>query len=282
MKTNLKMMTKLLLLILVTGSLFTACKKDAEDNDAKVAVKLTDDPFPYNFVAEANVDFTKIELKNENGDYVTVYSGNHTENVAAYTNGATANVTVAAVPPGTYTDVRVTIGDVSVKLTNNETYSVNAATEFETEVPVYPEITVSEGDEVDLLFDMDLSDSIEFSGSFFGGWISDITQIMGIQSFDPDIRAVVLEQTGSISGQVTDANGNAVAYAEVKVKYDYDDDGMDEDVTTIADANGHYKIIGLPAGTYKVEVDTENNGDANVDNVSVSVKQETTVNVTVN
>ena len=282
MKTNVKMMTKLLLLILVTGSLFTACKKDAEDNDAKVAVKLTDDPFPYNFVAEANVDFTKIELKNENGDYVTVYSGSHTENVAAYTNGATANVTVAAVSPGTYTDVRVTIGGVTVKLTNNETYSVDAATSFETEVPIYPEITVSEGDEANLLFDMDLSDSIQFSGGFFGDWISDIMQISGIQSFDPDIRAVVVEHTGSISGQVIDDNGDAVAYAEVKVKYDYDADGNDEDVTTIADANGQYKIIGLPAGTYKVEVDTENNGDVDVDNVSVSVKQETTVNVTVN
>jgi len=281
MKTNVKTMLKLFLVVLVFGSLVTACKKDKSNDEAQVAVKLTDDPFPFEFVSEANVDITKIELKNDNGEYVTVYSGSHTVNVANYTNGATAEVTVSSIPEGTYNEARVTVGGVTIKLSNNNTFNFNGNGSFETSVAINPEIKVSNGEEVDLLFDMDLSDSVEFSGSFFGGWINNVAQITGISSFNPDLRAVSLDKTGSIEGQVNDNSGNPVAYAEVKVKYDYDNDGTDEDVSTIADANGHYKIIGLPAGIYKIEVDTENSGDADVDNVSVSVQHNTTVDLTV-
>lgn len=280
MRTNVKTMLKLFLVVLVFGSLMTACKKDEQKDEGKVAVKMTDDPFPFQFVTEANVKITKIELKNEDTDeYVTVFSGNSEVNIANYTNGDTAEITLATLPAGTYKKAKVTIGGVTVTLSNNQTFDYTGNGSFEAETPIFPEIVVHNGDQTNLLFDMDLSDSIEFSGNFMD-WITDPLQITGISSFDPDLRAVNLSHTGSIEGQVNDNSGNAVAYAEIKVKYDYDNDGMDDDVTTIADANGHFKIIGLPQGTYKVEVDTDNHGDAEVDNVSVTVQHNTTVNVT--
>ncbi len=279
MKKMLKTSIKLLILLLVTGSLMTACKKD--DEPAKVSVQLTDDPFPVQFLMEANVEITKIELKNDQDDYVTVFEGHKTINVADYTNGSTAEVSLNTVPNGTYNEVRVTIGNVSVKMTDNTVFEFNAAAGSQSEVDIEPALQVTDGQVGDLLLDLDLADSFEFSGSFIGDWITDITQITGIADFDADFRAVALEKTGTVSGTVKDANGDPIAYADVKIEYDYTGDGLDDDVTTHADANGNFKIIGLPQGVYKLKVDTENNGDVEIDNINVSVQHNTEVNVVV-
>ena len=270
---------KLFLLLLVTGSMMTACKKD--DDKAKVSVQLTDDPFPVQFLAEANVEITKIELKNDQDDYVVVFEGHKTTNVANYTNGSTAEVTVKTVPNGTYKGVRVTVGNVSVKMTDNTVFEFNAAAGSQSEVDIEPALQVSDGQVGDLLLDLDLADSFEFSGSFMGGWITSIAQITGIDDFDADFRAVALNKTGTVSGTVKDANDEPVAYADVKIKYDYNGDGLDDDVTTHTEADGHFKIIGLPQGVYKLKVETENNGDIEIDNVNVSVQHNTNVNVVV-
>ena len=90
-----------------------------------------------------------------------------------------------------------------------------------------------------------------------------------------------MEKTGTVSGTVKDANGDPIAYADVKIEYDYNGDGLDDDVTTHADAHGNFKIIGLPQGVYKLKVETENNGDVEIDNINVSVQHNTEVNVVV-
>jgi len=280
MKTNAKLITKMTLMLLLVGTLFTACKKN--DDDAKVAVQLTDDPFPMGMVAEANIGVAKIELKDSEGNYVTVYEGNTSVNMVNYTNGATAEVSVNSLPEGTYTEARITLNAASVTLNNNEHFNASVNTSHGYTVQVNPSLEVQQGHTEDLLLDLDLSDTFSFSGGFMGGWINNMLDITGISSFNPDFRAVNLSKTGTIEGQVSDNNGNAVAYAEVKVAYDYDGDGIDENVTTIAKADGTYKIIGLPAGSYDVEVDTENNGSTTVNNVSVSVQHSATANVTVN
>ncbi len=277
MKTNVKRLLKLFLFLLLLGSLTTAC--DKKKDEGTVAVKLTDDPFPVQFIGAVNVEITKIELKDTNDNYVTVFEGHKTINVADYTNGTTANVTLSNVPDGTYNKARVTIGDVSVTLTNNTTFTFNANGSMQAEVKIGPALEVQNGQFGNLLFDIDLADSLEFSGNFLGDWITDITQITGIADFEPDFRAVDLDKTGSVSGTVVDVNGNPAAYARVEVEYDYDDDGMPDSVSTHAKADGSFKIIGLPQGTYKLKVDTEDNGEAEIDNVNVAVKQTTTVNV---
>jgi len=277
MKSNAKTIMNTLVGLLLVATLFTACKKD--DTDAKVAVKMTDDPFPIGLVSAANIGVAKIELKNSNGDYVTVFNGNTEVNMVNYTNGATAEVSVKTVPEGTYTEAKITLSSAEVSLNNGTNYNANVSASHSYSVQISPAVEVSEGDTEDLLLDLDLSDSFRFQGSFMGGWISQIT---GIQSFNPDFRAVCLSHTGSLEGQVTDANGNTIAHAYVTVSYDYDGDGMDETVSTIADTNGNFRIIGLPAGQYDVSIETENNGDTEVNNVDISVNHTHNINVTIN
>ena len=280
MKYRMKSITKMMLMFILTATVFTACKKD--NDDAKVAVKLTDDPFPMGMVAKAEIGVAKIELKDANGNYVTVFEGDSQVNMVDYTNGATAEVNVESLPEGTYNEAKITLNAASVTLTNNEHFDASASVNHSYTVRVNPAIEVTQGNTEDLLLDLDLSDTFRFSGSFMGGWFNSVADITGIGSCHPDFRAVSLSHTGSVEGQVVDANGNGVAYAYVSVSYDYDGDGHADSVSTICDANGHYAIIGLPEGTYTVEVEADHHANVDVSNVSVNVQHETTVNVTVN
>ncbi len=278
MKASIQKLMKLFLLLLLIGGLTTSC--DSDDDQASVAVKITDDPFPVQFINSVDMAITKIELKDTNGNYVTVFEGSKVINVADYTNGSTADITISTIPDGTYNAARITVGTVSITLTDNNVFDFNASGSIQTEVQIGPALEVQNGEYGNLLFDIDLADSIDFSGTFMGDWISNVSEITGLNDFKPDFRAVDLDKTGSISGTVTDINGNAVAYARVEVAYDYNGDGLPESVSTHTEADGSFQIIGLPEGSYTLEIDSENDGSKQVDNVGVSIKQNTTVNVT--
>lgn len=277
MRKNIKLTLKVLALLMLFGGLMTACKKNQDES--QVAVKVTDAPFPMPFVSEANIGMTKIELRNTNGDYVTVFNGNTSVNLVNYTNGATAEVAIQTIPAGTYTQVKITMGDVSVKLTDNRTFDFTATANHSFSQNINPELEIANNTPSELLIDIDLSESFEFTG--ITSWINNVLDITGINNFVPKFRAVNLSQTGSISGQVVDANGNPVANAMVHVSYDYNNDGQDEQVSTIAKADGTFKIIGLPQGNYTVEASADNNLVGNVSNVNVSIQHETSVNIVV-
>jgi len=278
MKTKMKKSFKFIALLLIALNFLTACKKDDE---TEVSVKLTDDPFPMGMVEAANIGIAKIELKDSEGNYVTIFNGNTQVNMVEYTNGATTEVAVNTVPEGTYTEAKITLNAASVELTDGRNFDAGVSASHSYSVQIEPEIEVSGNDTGNLLIDMDLSDSFSFQASGFGSWINDIVDITGISSFNPDFRAVNLSQTGSIEGTVTDADGNRLAYAFVEVEYDYNGDGTPDSVSTIADANGHYAIIGLPEGSYTVNAETEN-ASAEVDGVQVAVQHNVAVNITIN
>ncbi len=277
MKTTLKTTMKKIMFIVLIGLSITACKKD--ENDGEVSVKLTDGPFPYNFTSEANIEFAKIELRNKDtGDYVVVQDNSANINVANYRNGSTVELSHSEVPNGTYDKVRVTISNAEVKLTNQHSYNANISHSHVVEVAILPELEVTDSSSDELLIDFDLSDSFRFSGMMGGiiNWFNDITDITGISSFNADIRASNLSRTGSITGTITDSNGN-VANAEVYISYDYTGNGSTDRVIAVTDANGHYAIIGVPEGQYHVYVETEHN--SGTQNCSVSVDHESRVDI---
>ncbi len=279
MNTMLKMNAKKGLMIMLMILSLSSCKK--KNNNGDVSVKLTDDPFPISFVTEANVEITKVELKNENGEYVTVLDNSASTNMVDYTNGATAEIAVKDVPEGKYTEAKLTMGTASIYLSDNRYFNDTASANQSVTVKISPALEVQSGQKHDLLFDLDLSDSFELGG-MFGGWFTSVAQITGITSFNPDFRAVSLSKTGSIEGHVSDTQHSAMPYCIVEVAYDYNGDGTPDTVSTIADAHGNYKIIGLPEGTYEVTVKADNHADAHLQNVQVSVSNTTSANVTVN
>jgi uncharacterized protein (DUF2141 family) len=69
--------------------------------------------------------------------------------------------------------------------------------------------------------------------------------------------------TGSIEGRVTDPNGAAVRGASVTVT----SPNMISAKTAMTDDQGHYQILALPPGSYKVAIEASGFGKFDQDNI---------------
>ena len=263
-----KLMKKTMILAALTG-LFISCNNDSteESTQGNVTVKLTDDPFPFDFATEANVTIAKIELKNENGSYVTIFEGNGNYNMVGLTNGITAQVNATSLEAGTYNEARITLNGASVQLTNGTGYNLDASANGINIVTIDPALVIEAGQDSEILFDLDINDSLQFTG--MGGvqlpeWFSSIALIAGCE-FNADFTAVDLGQTGTITGIVTDTNGDLVANALVEILVN------GNIISTQTDTNGSFTFIGVQEGTYTVEVDTlTSSGDSSPLTVTAS------------
>lgn len=255
---------KLALVALVMG-VFISCDKDEDtipDGQGAVKVKLTDAPFPFSFVTEANVGVAKVELRNATGEYVVVFEGSSSYNMVGLTNGVTETVATANIEAGTYNQARVTLNAASVHLSDGTEFEMNSDAQGSYTVTIDPVLVVEEGDTSEVLFDLDINDSFQFQGAWIGNWIPNIASILGC-NFDADFRVCDLDQTGEIEGTVT-VSGTALENAYVSVEVN------GEEIATQTEANGSFTFIGIEGGTYTVSVETEANGSMSVGNVQVS------------
>lgn len=270
--TNL--LKKLVLLTLLISVVYS-CTEEDQDTKAKadVTVKLTDAPFPFAFVSEANIGIAKIELKNEDGDYVTLYetTASTSYNLLDYTNGATASVATNSIEVGTYSHAKVTLGGASVKMngsindggTEDTLFDFNAEATGSYEVAIFPQLEVEEGEQSNILFDVDVNKTYAFTTSNIlpGGWFGFITQITGC-NFDPSIRVCDLDKTGEITGTIT-VDGANTENAHVSV------DVHGEIISAHTKADGTYTFIGINEGNYQLEISVVNEDTQRI-NVTVS------------
>ncbi len=258
-----KLFKKAIIVALVMG-VFVSCNDDDDipSGQGTVTVKLTDDPFPFDFVTEANIGVAKVELKNAIGEYVVVFEGNSNFNMVGLTNGSTKNVVTTNIKKGTYQEARVTLNAASIKLSNGTSFDMNADAQRFYVVSISPVLEVEEGEASDILFDLDINDSFEFEGAWMGDWVPNVASILGC-SFDAHFRACDLDKTGEIEGKVTvsgEALENAYVYIEVN----------GQEITTQTEANGSFTFIGIAEGSYTVSVETKENGSTSVTNIQVS------------
>lgn len=260
--TNL--LKKLVLATLLISVMYS-CEKDnaSEGSKGDVNVKLTDAPFPFSFVSEANVGIAKIELKNADGEYVVLFetTANASYNLLDYTNGATASVTTNSIAAGTYTHAKVTLSGASVVMngstddgsSEDTVFDFNSEANGSYEIAIEPQLEVEEGEQSNLLFDVDVNETFSFTTTgIFDGWFDLITQIAGC-SFDPAIRVCDLDKTGTITGTLT-VNGENYENAHVSLVVDGDT------IAAHTKADGTFTFIGIKAGTYEVEMSIPNEG----------------------
>lgn len=277
MKTSMKM---IFILMVLTG-FFTSCtdSKEGSDNAGNVSVKLTDAAFPFDFVSKANVGITKIEFKNSDGEYITVFETNspagNSYNLLDFTNGNTATVQNNVLPVGTYSHSRVTFGDASVNMIGsitgsgeNSIFNFNNLSQKTYEVACFPVLDIEETGNSDVLIDIDANKSFQFQNSgFFGNWINLVTNITGC-AFTPAFRVCDMNKTGKIAGSVT-FDGVNIENAFVTVTL-----GNNE-IATHTEANGTYAFMGIPEGSYTLNVELEN---GTVSSQSVTVGGTNTAN----
>lgn len=103
-------------------------------------------------------------------------------------------------------------------------------------------------------------------------WVAAVCLIFSTLLFAPVIGA---QQTlGSLNGTVTDISGAAITGAKITVVYGQT--GLTRSTTT--QGNGHWEILNLPEGTYKVTATQQNFETVNYPAITVQEGRTTTIN----
>ncbi len=246
------------------------------ETTGRITVQLTDAPFPFDMVAEANVTVFKVDarLKDSEGEemeddteessFVTLMEEEISVNLLDLTNGVTEELADVEIPVGTYDLVRVYVKGVNVVLTDERTFDLDVPSGAQTGIKIFiePGLTIAGGLSSDLLLDFDVSRSFVAKGN-----LNSVDGITGF-NFKPVIKASNLSTAGTLSGTVTTMEGEETVVlenAQISI-LDADDEPITSGATNI---DGNYAIMGLEAGTYKAFASLT--GYVNSDTVEVNI-----------
>ncbi len=263
---------------------FINCSDDTNSNadgTGKLTVQLTDAPFPFDMVAEANVTVFKLEARNKDSEdgamdddgegspFITLMEEEMNVNLLELTNGVTEQVASIDVPVGTYDLLRIYVKGVNVVLTDGRTFDLKVPSGEQTGIKVFikPGITVAGGLSADLLLDFDVSRSFVAKGN-----IKNIDGINGF-NFKPVIKVSNLSTAGSLTGNVNTLEEEmqvALEGAQISVL------AADTlNTSGFSDADGNYTIMGLEAGSYKVFAELEGYIKSDTVDVEIAVANKT-------
>lgn len=273
---------------------FINCSDDADSNvneTGKLSIQLTDAPFPFDMVAEANVTVFKLEARNkdsEDGDmgentdsdsdmdddgegspFITLMEEEMNVNLLELTNGVTEQLASIDVPVGTYDLLRIYVKGVNVVLTDGRTFDLKVPSGEQTGIKVFikPGITVAGGLSADLLLDFDVSRSFVAKGN-----TKTVDGINGF-NFKPVIKVSNLSTAGSLAGNVSSLEDEvqvALEGAQISVL------AADTlNTSGFSDADGNYTIMGLEAGSYKIFAELEGYTKSDTVDVEIAVANKT-------
>jgi len=245
----------------------------------KIAITLTDAPFPHSLVSEANVTIFKIDarLKSEsetienesNSPFQVLFEGETKVNLLELTNGVTKSFGETEVVGGSYDLVRVFVKDANVELTDGRIFDLKVPSGEQTGIKIFikPELIVSGGLTSELLLDFDVSQSFIAKGS-----TNNVSEIKGF-SFKPVIKASNMSVSGSLSGKVsTSINESEMSLEGAQLSVMAADT---LNTTTFTDASGEYMVQGLRAGTYEVIAELDGYETQSTDEVNIVPGNET-------
>ena len=245
-----------------------SCKKndinDIADGFGTLKVSITDAPFPFEFIEEASVTITKIELRKrdiEEDEYpfITIFEDTTTYNLLELRNGITADLQEMSVPVGSYDLLRIYVDKASITVKDYDTYDLKVPSGSQTGIKVFidPDLRIKGGLTSELLLDFNLEKSFVLKGN--------INTPAGIKGFNfkPVIRAVNNSTAGTVRGYVRDTASIALPNAEVWIMKD------STIATAYSDSTGLYAIPGVPEGFYFLYSTKENYDTVMVSDVEI-------------
>jgi len=221
------------------------------DGNGKVNILLTDAPFPVDLVSQTIVTIDKIEIRKQGNDttdasFITLMEESADFDLLTLSNGITAELASVELETGTYDQIRMHVTDSKVILTDGTEYDLKipSGSSSGLKIKIEPEINISSGQTFDVLLDFDVSKSFVAKGNWKGGNINGF-------NFKPVVRCVLLDMAGRIEGTVVDTSNVALESTAVNLWMEVDSLASDSLLTTaFTDADGYYRLIGIPEGTY--------------------------------
>ena len=232
---------------------FVSCKKDAiDDGFGTLKVSITDDPFPFEFIEEANITITKVEIRkkdsNDGNPFITIFEDTIEYNLLELRNGIMADLPGLEVPVGSYDLIRIYVDNASISIKDFSTYDLKVPSGSQTGIKVFidPDLRIEGGLTTELLLDFNLDKSFVLKGS------TDTPAGIKGFNFKPVIRAVNISTAGTVKGFVSDTASLILPNAQVWIMQD----------TTIAtaytDSTGFYAMPGILEGFYSLYSTKEN------------------------
>lgn len=244
---------KTLLLIGLSMILIVSCQKNDQDaNFGTLIVSITDGPFPIEFIEEANITITKVEIRkkdnNDGNPFITIYEDTSEYNLLELRNGIIADLPGLEVPVGSYDLIRIYVDNASISIKDYSTYVLKVPSGSQTGIKVFidPDLRIEGGLTTELLLDFNLDKSFILRGN--------INTPAGIKGFNfkPVIRAVNNSTAGTVQGIVSDTSLVVLANAAVWIN-------ADTTITTAyTDSTGFYALPGIPEGFYSLYSTKEN------------------------
>nr|MBN2278800.1 DUF4382 domain-containing protein [candidate division Zixibacteria bacterium] len=219
----------LICLILIAGC---SNSPTSPSGQGQIRLILVDSPAGFD---QVNIVVKKVEVHGANSD---VSSGWMTVNdtIAVYdlltlTNGVNSILGDKMLPAGKYTQIRLSIGSGSNVVIDGVTYALDISSA--TGLKLNHNFDIEEGKLYLLTLDFDAARSIKPTNN-------------GQYRLHPVIRVVANVVSGSISGIISPASIRSMITTTVNAV---------DTVSTVSDAaNGSFKLVALPEGTYDVTI----------------------------
>jgi hypothetical protein len=277
--------------LIITGIIlsvfaFISCNKEEinMENKGRVNVHITDAPFPIDLVSSTIVTIDAVEIRkkadaemdDDEASFILLAEGETEIDLLELTNGITEQIASADIEAGTYDMIRLHVVNAKVILYDGTEFDLQIPSSYTSglKVKIQPAVSISEGQTSDVLLDFDVNQSFIVKGNLnsqIGGFI-----------FKPVVRGVYLGAAGRIEGNVSDTQGNPLENAWIKLWIPEVENELSENdslvVSSFTDAEGNYKLIGLPANSYTLTAELEGFKADTTENISVTAGQATTVN----
>jgi len=248
------------LIILAIMTVVSCQKNDGNENYGTLKISITDAPFPIEYIEEANVVITKVEIRtksdhngypydDDNGyPFMTLLEDTLEYNLLELRNGITAELLELDIPAGSYDLLRLYVEEASIVIKDHGTYDMKVPSGAQTGIKIFidPDMRVQGGLTSELLLDFNLEKSFVLKGN-----MNSPAGIIGF-NFKPVIRAVNNSTAGVVQGFVSDTSAVVLKDASVWIMAD----------TTIAtaftDSTGFYALPGIPEGYYSLYATKQN------------------------
>lgn len=220
-----------------------SCSKDSSDDTtgagmSKFEVRLTDAPGDY---AAVNIDVQQVQVHVSDGDdeagwqtLPLIRPGVY--NILDYTNGRSVGLVSADFPAGKISQIRLILGpNNTLTLRDGSTVPLNTPSAQQSGLKLKIDAVLVRGVTYQLLLDFDVAKSIVKRGN------------SGQYNLKPVIRTITTAVAGGIRGTVAPREARPLVLA-IRTSVTPNDT-----LSTTADANGGFQLLGLPAGAYRVE-----------------------------
>lgn len=267
-------LSKLLLILFVSLTTlmlgFVACdstNSNSTEGNGRFTVQLTDAPGDFDAVF---IDIQRVRVKSDDFDdddfdddedgldeddkgWITLNNDPIRVDLLDLRNGNTIQLGDEEVETGGYDQVRLILGPDNEVVVDGESFPLKTPSAQQSGLKLKINAEVEDGEIYNLLIDFDAGRSIVQTGN--GGFI-----------LKPVLRAVELEETGSIEGSVVpfDFQTSVMAIAN------------GDTLSTITDAEGEFAIIGVTPGTYAVVFNPNSEAFADTTITDVTVLDEDT------